>query len=101
MSTGSPPHTLLTPRRDWIAGDPALVDLVASTASYTGKGTGTHEIRAENAGKAYLALCLGLQEAGLLDLAHAPTLWIDVGERAFKVGSVSPKYLRCARCAMD
>ena len=70
---------VLQPTENSIKDDPALQDLIASTAAYVGPGVGLDDLRANNAANVYLSICLGLQAAGVLSIQHVPALWIDIG----------------------
>jgi hypothetical protein len=82
---------VLRPTEKSIKDDPALQDLIASTAAYVGPGVGLDDLRANNAANVYLSICLGLQAAGVLSIQHVPALWIDIGDQAYKVR----RYVTC------
>lgn len=76
---------VLQPSENCIRDDLALEALIISTAAYAGRGIGASELRANNAAKVYLSICLGLQAAGVLSIQRVPALWIDIGDQAYKV----------------
>lgn len=86
MPSRDTPVMLLQPTENSVRADPALQALIGSTAAYAGPRVGVDDLRANNAAKVYLSICLGLQEAGVLSIQHVPALWIDIGDQAYKVG---------------
>ncbi|KAK9893242.1 hypothetical protein P389DRAFT_176267 [Cystobasidium minutum MCA 4210] len=81
---------VLQPTGSSIKDDPALQDLIASTAAYVGPGVGLDDLRANNAANVYLSICLGLQAAGVLSIQHVTALWIDIGDQAYKICFSAP-----------
>lgn len=79
------PAMLLQPNEKSVRADLALEALIHSIAAYAGPGIGVDDLRANNAAKVYLSICLGLHEAGVLSIQHVPALWIDIGDQAYKV----------------
>ena len=74
---------IIQPREDWLKDDNNLVTLIKSVANFV-QGDSLHE-RPTNTANMYLALCLGFQSAGVMQVDHAPNLWIDLGPQTFKV----------------
>ncbi|KAK9893165.1 hypothetical protein P389DRAFT_201039 [Cystobasidium minutum MCA 4210] len=81
---------VLQPSENCIRDDLALEALIISTAAYAGRGIGASELRANNAAKVYLSICLGLQAAGVLSIQRVPALWIDIGDQAYKAKTDEP-----------
>ncbi len=75
--------TILQPSEDWLKHDDNLVTLIKSVANFVQDDL-LHE-RPTNTAKMYLVLCLGFQSAGVMQVDHAPNLWIDLGPQTFKV----------------
>jgi hypothetical protein len=85
-STVTLSSTLLRPTLDSLSHhEPNLIKLMEFIYSIV--KTTDDKTNVINAARAYLALGVVLQEAGLMQLDHAPNLWLHQGKKQYEVGS--------------